>query len=105
MTEPLLFRTHRNGATGRFHPFVYRPSPLPSDDHTPGATMRYRSSMHHTEGFPTLEAAQQEQQRLLPALQRQGEVVVLDDVQEDFWNDGDIPTATLHRARSAPHDA
>jgi hypothetical protein len=42
--------------TGRFHPCYYRMAPLPGNTVEP---MRYKSGGHHTEGFKTLEEAQE----------------------------------------------
>lgn len=42
--------------TGRFHPCYYRMAPLPGNTVEP---MRYKSKGHHTEGFATLEEAQE----------------------------------------------
>lgn len=49
----------KNGATGRYHPILFRPSPRPSDDPEPGRVCRHRSSGHHTDGFDTVEEAQE----------------------------------------------
>lgn len=46
-----------NTRTGRFHPMPFRASPRPSDDVEPGKPCRHRSIGHHTEGFPTEDAA------------------------------------------------
>ncbi len=45
----------KNTATGRYHPIVFRPAPAPSGPM--GRAERYRSKGHHTDGFPTREAA------------------------------------------------
>jgi hypothetical protein len=44
--------------TGRFHPIIFRPAPLPGGDKLPHGVERYRSLGHHTLGFDTKEAAQ-----------------------------------------------
>jgi len=49
----------KNEATGRYHPILFRASPRPSDDPGPGQTCRHRSSGHHTDGFDTVEAAEE----------------------------------------------
>lgn len=49
----------KNDATGRFHPILFRASPRPSDDPEPGRVCRHRSSGHHTDGFDTVEEAQE----------------------------------------------
>jgi len=49
----------KNEATGRYHPVLFRASPRPSDDPSPDRVCRHRSSGHHTDGFETLEAAEE----------------------------------------------
>lgn len=46
----------KNIKTGRFHPILFRPGPAPSSS-PEDDSQRYKSSGHHTEGFDTLEAA------------------------------------------------
>ena len=46
-----------NLATGRFHPIVFRPAPLPGGASLADGTERYRSKGHHTNGFDTEEEA------------------------------------------------
>jgi hypothetical protein len=46
----------KNAKTGRFHPILFRPAPLPSTSEE-DKVIRYKSQGHHTEGFKTLEAA------------------------------------------------
>jgi hypothetical protein len=45
-----------NTQTGRFHPIVFRPAPLPGGA-TIGTVERYRSKGHHTTGFATRDEA------------------------------------------------
>lgn len=48
-----------NTKTGRFHPIVFRRSPLPSEgarDET--VAQRHKSIGHHTDGFDTIEEAE-----------------------------------------------
>lgn len=45
-----------NAQTGKVHPIVFRPAPMPSGP-LEGGVERYRSRGHHTEGFDTEEAA------------------------------------------------
>lgn len=45
-----------NSSTGIFHPVIFRPAPLPSEDLSATA-IRHKSSAHHTDGFRTLEEA------------------------------------------------
>jgi hypothetical protein len=42
-----------NTETGRFHPVVFRPAPLPGGSELP----RYKSLGHHTTGFDTEDEA------------------------------------------------
>jgi hypothetical protein len=49
----------KNKATGQYHPILFRASPRPSDDFETGRVCRHRSSGHHTEGFGTVEEAQE----------------------------------------------
>lgn len=43
----------KNMETSRFHPISFRPAPMPS-----GAAPRYKSLGHHTDGFDTLDGAE-----------------------------------------------
>lgn len=45
-------------AGARFHPIVFRDAPFPSGGD------RYKSKGHHTEGFESMEDAQQESQNI-----------------------------------------
>lgn len=48
----------KNTKTGRFHPIVFSPAPMPGlADLKARAPQRYRSLGHHTDGFETVEAA------------------------------------------------
>lgn len=47
----------QNQATNRFHPILYKASPLPSHHPKIGETCRHRSQGHHTEGFDTIDEA------------------------------------------------
>lgn len=40
-----------NKATGRWHPVVFRPAPMPGGSDAGEAFQRYRSAGHHTAGF------------------------------------------------------
>ncbi len=48
-----------NTATKRFHPISYRLAPLPGNDTGQGGKFRHKSIGHHTDGFDTLESANQ----------------------------------------------
>ena len=48
----------RHDRTGRWHPIVFRPTPLPGGKDSDMGVRRYKSLGHHTEGFLTLEEAQ-----------------------------------------------
>lgn len=45
-----------NVATGRFHPIYFRMAPLPGGAELSSGS-RYKSSIHHTAGFGTLDEA------------------------------------------------
>lgn len=47
----------RNTATGRFHPIFFRPAPMPGGVDRNLHARRYKSFVHHTEGFATEEEA------------------------------------------------
>jgi hypothetical protein len=49
----------KNDDTGRYHPILFRPAPRPSDDVEEGKACRHRSVGHHTDGFDTVEKAQE----------------------------------------------
>jgi hypothetical protein len=46
-----------NSSNGRFHPIYFRMAPFPGDAEVAGAA-RYKSSVHHTAGFETIEEAE-----------------------------------------------
>lgn len=48
----------QNTATNRYYPIFFRPAPAPSE-RSSDSMHRYRSSGHHTNGFDTLELAQE----------------------------------------------
>ena len=54
MLPPFYSMLH-NKLTNRYHPILFTGSPRPSD--TEGECNRYRSRGHHTEGFDTLDEA------------------------------------------------
>ena len=47
----------KNTATGRFHPIVFRPAPMPGGSDLDASAQRYKSLGHHTEGFATEDEA------------------------------------------------
>lgn len=47
----------KNIATGRFHPILFRPAPMPGNADGESPAQRYRSKGHHTTGFATVEEA------------------------------------------------
>jgi len=47
-----------NTKTGRFHPITFRIAPMPGNAEQ-GPAYRHKSLGHHTEGFDTLEQAQE----------------------------------------------
>lgn len=53
----MIWSLLRNTATGRFHPILFRPSPMASGTDRDAGCLRHRSCLHHTEGFGTLEEA------------------------------------------------
>lgn len=94
----MLITIRRNTVTGRFHPFVWSPSPLPGPDQSP--VLRYKSRAHHTTGLETLEAAQMEaREGIAPKIAATYGPPQLDiDVAEDdAWQEGEVPTSVLFR--------
>ncbi len=57
-TNAFLFPTCMlvNKATGRFHPIIFQPYPMPGGNQ-PKSGGRFKSRGHHTTGFDTVEAA------------------------------------------------
>lgn len=47
----------KNTQTGRFHPIVFRPAPMPGGADAESNAMRHKSLGHHTNGLDTIEAA------------------------------------------------
>jgi hypothetical protein len=73
-----------NTATGRYHPIIFQPSPLPGGARIQGAS-RYRSTGHHTEGFDTIEAA-------WDSVKKDGRLRAVERVWE--WDGASIPAMT-----------
>ena len=100
----MIITVTKNLATGRFHPFLWAEAPLPSDDHTPMEVVRYKSKMHHTTGFATLEDALSSATEDLPGrvvlAYGRGAEVRVDTIDEDSWNDGEIPARVMFGRRS-----
>jgi hypothetical protein len=53
--NPIVALIH-NQKLNRWHPVIYRESPLPGPD-SPDKPVRHKSLGHHTEGFPTRDEA------------------------------------------------
>lgn len=70
-----------NTATGRYHPIIFQPLPLPGGAQIQGGG-RYRSLGHHTEGFDTIEAA-------LESVKKDGRLRVVDRTWE--WDGVSVP--------------
>lgn len=66
MTMTNLVLVQHAADTGRFHPAAYVLAPFPGPGPDPIA--RYKSTMHHTEGFDTAEAAGNEIESLCEKL-------------------------------------
>jgi hypothetical protein len=49
----------RNKATGRFHPILFRPAPMPGGADVESGALRHKSLAHHTDGLDTLEEARE----------------------------------------------
>lgn len=90
-----LITISENLTTGRFHPFIWRPAPTPSDDGT--GLLRYRSKAHHTGGFDTLEAAKANVSAdLIPRVESTlGPARFVDVVDRDSWADNEVPARTI----------
>ena len=97
----MLITIVRNVNTQRYHPFVWRPAPLPSDDHTPLSALRYKSKCHHTAGFPTFEEAQTSARELGANItEHLGPAKLdIDAAVDDAWNEGEVPASVTYRAR------
>jgi hypothetical protein len=99
----MLITVVRNRRTGRYHPFLWVESPLPSDDHTPRTVVRYKCKMHHTTGFETFEDAKFSATEDLP-----GQVVLaygrsarleVDVASEDEWGPDETPARVIFGGR------
>jgi hypothetical protein len=92
-----LITVTQNTTTGRFHPFVWRQAPTPSDDGT--GLVRYRSKMHHTEGFTTHGEARESIVGDCPLLGRveanYGPARFVDVLDTDTWADGEVPARVM----------
>jgi hypothetical protein len=53
----MIYSLLKNTATGRFHPILFRPAPMPGYADEKMSAQRYRSLGHHTDGFDTEEKA------------------------------------------------
>ncbi len=82
MSNPVGFLL--NTKTNRYHPIIFRPAPPPSGDEDLAA-QRYRSAGHHTDGFATLEEAQE-------SVSQQPELTNVSVVWE--WDGEGVPAMT-----------
>lgn len=98
----MLITITRNIRTGRFHPFIWNESPLPSSDVT-DHIVRFRSKMHHTSGFESLEDARTSAREELSGKIRDvfgiEAVLRLDAVDEDLWEEGEVPARVIFSPR------
>ncbi len=97
--------TH-NRTTGRFHPFVWVSAPLPGGAMPPPAAAdartenrhpwRYRSTMHHTEGFADVAGAEAYATTLVPLMEeRFGTTELWSGVDEDAWEPDVVPARMI----------
>ena len=79
----------------RFHPMVYVESPLLGNDNT---VTRFKSKMHHTGGFDTLEEANDNAiNDLKGKLEGQGWIVTLELEGLVPWDGQGVPTDVILR--------
>lgn len=76
----------RNTATGRYHPCVFREAPLPGG----AGPRRWKSKMHHTDGFAIQEEAIAEFSEIAKRL---GGDVRCDMAMRIEWDGNDIPAS------------
>lgn len=91
----MVITVERNEYTNRFHPFAWREAPLPSAD--PDETIcRFKSKMHHTAGFETVEEARAFASGEMATGIREvfGTATLrLDDIGEMAWQPGEVPAS------------
>lgn len=85
-------------STSRHHPIVYKGSPPPTSTDT--ALKRWRSAFHHTEGFESLEKAQEYvHATLLPQMSSLDYAIGniyynISENSDGIWSGEGVPTAT-----------
>ena len=75
----------KNTSTGRLHPILFRPAPLPGGADLDMRAQRYKSKGHHTEGFDNRDAAMSGAQALCDSTHAE-----FRDVEWE-WNGEGIP--------------
>ena len=90
----MIITIERNEQTGRFHPFVWYESPMPSADGK-NPIQRFKSKMHHTRGFVNEAEARMEVPGLARSVQAQfgSAVIRIDQIGQMTWDPADVPAA------------
>lgn len=85
LLNPVVANLH-NTATNRFHPILFKESPLPGGS----GPSRHKSVGHHTKGFDTRDEAIEECKRIA---ERQSAKLC---VEKDFaWDGDDMPAMVV----------
>jgi hypothetical protein len=77
----------RNYVSGRWHPILFRPAPLPSGADIDSGCLRYRSKGHHTEGFATKDEA-------VAWIKDHSDTMTFLEGVEFCWDGNGVPTVT-----------
>jgi hypothetical protein len=85
-----------NTATGRFHPIVFRPAPMPSGADLDAGMQRHKSLGHHTEGFDVIEDA------VAFIASKPGQY---DTGMRGEWDGADVPAMVMWFSAEAPAHA
>ena len=94
-----LIKIVKNTKDNTFHPMFYFESPLPGN---PDTLTRYKSKMHHTEGFETLkEAKTNSESDLKSKLEENGYSVELELEGVLQWDGEGIPTDIILKTKEA----
>lgn len=94
-TEKLPACVLRNSNTNRYHPIVFRPSPMPGLADLHAEAQRYRSIGHHADGFDTFESARD---YILRMIREDSRIVWVDRMFD--WDGLKIPATTQFFTRA-----
>jgi hypothetical protein len=91
--NPVVANLH-NTKTNRYHPILFRESPLPSAS-TGSSLMRHKSIGHHTDGFDTRDEALSYCEKMARDLETEAGGVRLCLDRDFAWDGEDVPAMVV----------